>query len=213
MSTTTNTSYKVHVQHTNQAEVDAVNIEDGAMLHTTDALYMGHGDQNVIVYPQGGVKSLGWSRYDDTFYDGSDDDHKLILSDGVEVTLPNNGGTVYRSHSSIDFYDTSTNKIVGLNENDVYQMTVVFKKSAGNANQTHLDFKLTGADDYDRINMALGFYKGNDQTQNQHIMFQYYIDANALANGLTPKIQSDGGSAKVWDIIYFIQRTQNASLS
>lgn len=213
MSTTTNTSYKVHVQHTNQAEVDAVNIEDGAMLHTTDALYMGHNGQNVIVYPQGGVTSLGWARYDDTFYDGSDDDHKLILSDGVEVTLPNNGGTVYRSHSSIDFYDTSTNKIVGLNENDVYQMTVVFKKSAGNANQTHLDFKLTGADDYDRINMALGFYKGNDQTQNQHIMFQYYIDANALANGLTPKIQSDGGSAKVWDIIYFIQRTQNASLS
>lgn len=213
MSTTTNTSYKVHVQHTNQAEVDAVNIEDGAMLHTTDALYMGHNGQNVIVYPQGGVTSLGWARYDDTFYDGSDDDHKLILSDGVEVTLPNNGGTIYRSHSSIDFYDTSTNKIVGINENDVYQMTVVFKKSAGNANQTHIDFKLTGADDYDRINMALGFYKGNDQTQNQHIMFQYYIDANALANGLTPKIQSDGGSAKVWDIIYFIQRTQNASLS
>ena len=213
MSTTTNTSYKVHVQHTDQSEVDAVNIEDGAMLHTTDALYMGHNGQNVIVYPQGGVTSLGWARYDDTFYDGSDDDHKLILSDGVEVTLPNNGVTVYRSHSSIDFYDTSTNKIVGLNENDVYQMTVVFKKSAGNANQTHIDFKLTGADDYDRINMALGFYKGNDQTQNQHIMFQYYIDANALANGLTPKIQSDGGPAKVWDIIYFIQRTQNASLS
>jgi hypothetical protein len=213
MSTTFNTSYKVHVQHTNQAEVDAVNIEDGAMLHTTDALYMGHNGQNVIVYPQGGVTSLGWVRYDDTFYDGSDDDHKLILSDGVEVTLPNNGGTIYRSHSSIDFYDTSTNKIVGINENDVYQMTVVFKKSSGNANQTHIDFKLTGADDYDRINMSLGFYKGNDQTQNQHIMFQYYIDSNALANGLTPKIQADGGSAKVWDIIYFIQRTQNASLS
>jgi hypothetical protein len=213
MSTTTNTSYKVHVQHTNQAEVDAVNIEDGAMLHTTDALYMGHNGQNVIVYPQGGVTSLGWARYDDTFYDGSDDDHKLILSDGVEVTFPNNGGTVYRSHSSIDFYDTSTNKIVGLNENDVYQMTVVFKKSSGNANQTHLDFKLTGADDYDRINMALGFYKGNDQTQNQHIMFQYYIDSNALANGLTPKITSEGGDSKIWDIIYFIQRTQNASLS
>jgi hypothetical protein len=58
--------------------------------------------------------------------------------------------------------------------------------------------------------MALGFYKGNDETQNQHIMFQYYLDANALANGLTPKIQSDGGSAKIWDIIFFIQRTQNA---
>ena len=58
MSTTKNTSYKVHVHHTDQSEVDSVNIEDGAMLHTNDALYMGHNDQNVIVYPQGGVKSL-----------------------------------------------------------------------------------------------------------------------------------------------------------
>lgn len=210
MSTTTNTSYKVHVQHTNQAEVDAVNIEDGAMLHTTDALYMGHGDQNKIVYPQGGVKSLGWSRYDDGTYTSS---NKLSLSDGVQVTFPNDGATTYRSHSSIDFYNTSTNKIVGINENDVYQMTVVFKKSAGNTNQTHLEFSLTGADDYDRINMSLGFYKGNNETQNQHIMFQYYIDLNALANGLTPKITSDGGDSKIWDIIFFIQRTQNASLS
>ena len=210
MSTTTNTSYKVHVQHTNQSEVDAVNIEDGAMLHTTDALYMGHGDQNVIVYPQGGVKSLGWTRYDDGTYTSL---NKLTLADGVETTLPNNGGTIYRSHSSLDFYNTSTNKIVGVNENDVYQMTLAFKKSAANANQTHLDFELTGADDYDRISMSLGFYKGNDTEQNQHIMFQYYIDSNALANGLTPKITSDGGDSKIWDIIFFIQRTQNASLS
>ena len=210
MSNVFNSAYKVHVEHTNQAEVDAVNIEDGAMLHTTDALYMGHNEQNVIVYPQTGGVNLGWARYDDTFYVGSDDTTKLILTDGVEVTLPNNAGNVVRSHSSIDFYDSATNKFVGANENDVYMATVVFKKSSGNANQTHIDFRLTGADDYDRINMALGFYKGNDQTQNQHIMFQYYLDANALANGLTPKIQADGGNAKVWDIIFFIQRTQNA---
>lgn len=210
MSTTFNTSYKVHVQHTNQSEVDAVNIEDGAMLHTTDALYMGHNNENVIVYPQGGVKSLGWTRYDDGTYTSSS---KLTLTDGVEVTLPNDGATVYRSHSSLDFYNSTTNKIVGLNENDVYQMTVVFKKSTGNANQTHLDFLLTGADDYDRINMSLGFYKGNDTQQNQHIMFQYYIDSNALANGLTPRIMSHGGNSLIWDIIFFIQRTQNASLS
>jgi len=209
-----NTSYRVHVQHTDSTEVNSVNIEDGAMLHTEDALYMGHNGSNVIVYPQtlGASVGLGWARYNDTFYTGAGDSTKLLLSDGVEVTLPNNAGSVVRSHPSIDFYDSSSNKFIGLNENDVYMATVVFKKSAANANQTHIDFKLTGADDYDRINMALGFYKGNDETQNQHIMFQYYLDANALANGLTPKIQSDGGSAKVWDIIFFIQRTQNAGL-
>ena len=34
MPTTKNTSYKVHVFHTDKAEVDSVNIEQGAMLHT-----------------------------------------------------------------------------------------------------------------------------------------------------------------------------------
>ena len=209
-----NTAYRVHVEDVEQSVVDNVNIENGAMMRTDSALYMGHNGENVIVYPQnlGAAINLGWARYDDTFYDGSDDDHKLILLDGVEATLPNNGGSIVRSHSSIDFYNSSTNKFIGENENDVYSVTVVFKKSAANANQTHIDFSLTGADDYDRINMALGFYKGNDETQNQHIMFQYYLDANALANGLTPKIQADGGNAKVWDIIFFIQRTQNAGL-
>lgn len=210
MPTTKNTSYKVHVFHTDQAEVDSVNIEQGAMLHTDEYLYMGHNNQNVIVYPQTGGLNLGWSRYNDTFYVGSDDTTKLLLADGVEVTLPNNGGTVTRSHPSLNFYDVANQKFVGLNENDVYVVTVVFKKSAANANQTHLDFRLTGADDYDRINMALGFYKGNGETQNQHIMLQYYLDANALANGLTPKVTADGGNAKIWDIIFFIQRTQNA---
>ena len=208
-----NTSYRVHVEDVNQSVVNNVNIENGAMMRTDDALYMGHNGQNVIVYPQGGVSSLGWARYDDTFYTGADDSTRLLLSDGVEVTLPNNAGSVVKSHSSINFYDSATNKFTGVNENDVYSVTVVFKKSAANANQTHLDFIIRGADDYDRINMALGFYKGNDETQNQHIMFQYYLDANALANGLTPKIQSDGGSAKIWDIIFFVQRTQNANLS
>jgi len=205
-----NTAYRVHVEDVTQAKVDGVNIENGAMLRTDDYLYMGHNNENVIVYPQTGALNLGWARYNDTFYTGAGDSTKLLLSDGVEVTLPNNAGSVVRSHPSIDFYNSTSNKFIGLNENDVYMVTVVFKKSAANANQTHLDFKLTGADDYDRINMALGFYKGNDATQNQHIMFQYYLDANALANGLTPKIQADGGSAKVWDIIFFTQRTQNA---
>lgn len=207
-----NTAYRVHVEDVEQSVVDNVNIENGAMLRTDSALYMGHNDENVIVYPQTGAINLGWARYDDTFYngEGEGDSGKLVLTDGVEVTLPNNGGIITRSHSTLDFYDVSNQKFVGLNENDVYMVTVVYKKSAENANQTHIDFKLTGADDYDRINMALGFYKGNDATQNSHIMFQYYLDANALANGLTPKITSVGGDSKIWDIIFFIQRTQNA---
>ena len=54
------------------------------MLHTDSALYMGHGDSNVIVYPQGGKKSLGWTRYDDSQYTSS---NKLALADQTEITF------------------------------------------------------------------------------------------------------------------------------
>jgi hypothetical protein len=205
-----NTSYKVHVEHTNQSEVNAVNIENGALLHTTDALYMGHNNQNVIVYPQGGTTSLGWARYDDTEYTSS---NKLELSDGVEVVMPNNGGTVYRSHSSLDFYNSTTEKLLGVNENDVYVTTVVFNVSSPNTNQTHIDLRFVGSGDVERIHKTMGFYKGNDTTQNFHEVFQYYTDSTFVSDGVDIKIMSLGGSAKVWDIIYFIQRTQNASLS
>jgi len=207
-----NTSYKTKVDDITDAELSSCNIENGALVRTSTGLYMGHNGSNVKVYPQSSndATNLGWARYDDTQYTGAGDSTKVLLSDGVTTTLPNNAGSVVRSHSSIDFYNSTTNKLIGINENDVYMATIVFQKSAANANQTHLDFALTGADDYDRIKMSMQFYKGNDTAQNTHIMFQYYLDSNALANGLTPTVTAVGGSVKVWDIIFFISRTQNA---
>ena len=207
-----NTSYKVHVEHTNQAEVDAVNIENGALLHTTDALYMGHNNQNVIVYPQGGVKSLGWARYIDTQYTSLS---PLSLAADTLTQLLNNRGTVIKSHSSIDFYENDVDsKLVGQNLNDVYLVTVEFKAQAPNANQTHLNLSVeNGGGVIENLDIALGYIKGNSIPQIFHNMFQYYIDQDFLDNGATFKIQSHGGTSTVWDIIYFIQRTQNGSLS
>lgn len=213
MGTTKNTSYKVHVFHTDQAEVDSVNIEDGAMLHTEDALYMGHNGENVIVYPQGGGSTLGWCRYIDTQYTGVDDSTKVLLTDGVKVTLPNNGGTVSRSNNSLDFYNSSTSKLVGQNINDVYITTIEFKASAANANQTHLDLSFEDGGLIENLEMVIPFYKGNDTTQQEHKIIQYYINEDFKTNGATVKIKSHGGSAKIWDIQFFIQRTQNGSLS
>ena len=210
MPTTKNTSYKVHVFHTDQAEVDSVNIEQGAMLHTDEALYMGHNGQNVIVYPQGGVNSLGWARYDDTEYVGSD--NTLDLADGVEVVMPNNAGNVVKSGTN-DFYDGVTKKILGLNANDTYITTVVFKMRCPNANQTHLDLRFVGDGEIERISKVIAFYKGNDTIQNEHEIFQYYTDTNFVQNGVEIRIKAHGGTAEIWDVIYFIQRTQNASLS
>jgi len=213
MATTKNTSYKVHVHHTDQSEVDNVNIENGAMLHTTDALYMGHNGSNVVVYPQGGTTQLGWARYQDTVYTSS---NKLALSDGVQVALPNNSGTTIKSHSSINFYDSTTVKLTPVNLNDVYIVSLMLKASASNANQTHLEIEFqhgSSGSTVENLFSAMAFYKGNDVEQKKHEMYSFYVDANVLSLGASIHITAVGGSVNVWDIEYFIQRTQNGSLS
>ena len=202
-----NTAYRVHVEDVNQSVVDNVNIEDGAMLRTDDYLYMGHNDQNVIVYPQTGATNLGWARYDDTEYTSLS---KLTLVEDTEVVLSNNGGNVVRSHSSIDFYNSSTQKILGINENDVYIFTVAFKASAANANQTFLEYNLEGSGQISRVAGTIAYPKGNDEEHVENIMMQYYTDATFVADGVQLKVNSVGGDSLIWDVIYFIQRTQNA---
>jgi len=212
MPTNKNTSYRVHVQDTTEAEVSSVNIENGAMLRTDSALYMGHNGENVVVYPQNVITVNGWARYDDTEYTSS---NKLSLADGVEVVLPNNAGAIYRSHPSIDFYNSSTQKITADRENDVYIATVVFRYSAANANQTYLSLHFEGGNGtpYDRIREDIVFPKGNDVQHDFHQIFQYYADADFVTNGTDWKITANGGTAKIWDIIYFVQKTQNADFS
>jgi hypothetical protein len=206
-----NTAYRVHVEDVEQSVVDNVNIENGAMLRTDSALYMGHNNENVIVYPQnlGATQNLGWARYDDTEYTSLS---KLTLVQDTEVVLSNNGGNVVRSHSSIDFYNSSTQKILGINENDVYIFTVAFKASAANANQTFLEYNLEGSGQISRVAGTIAYPKGNDAEHVENIMMQYYTDATFVADGVQLKVNSVGGDSLIWDVIYFIQRTQNAGL-
>ena len=204
-----NTAYRVHVEDVNQTVVNNVNIENGAMLHTTDALYMGHNGQNVVVYPQGGSTTLGWARYQDTQYTGISDATKVILSDGVKVTIPNNAGTTTKSNASLSFYDNSTQKLNVENVNDVYIITVEFKASASNTQQTHLDLTVENGGIIENLEMVIPFYKGNDTTQQEHKMIQYYATSSFVSDGASLEIKSHGGAAKIWDIQYFIQRTQN----
>lgn len=202
-----NTSYRVHVEDVPQSVVDNVNVENGAMMRTDSALYMGHNNSNVIVYPQTGSVNLGWARYDDTEYTSSS---KLTLVQDTEVVVPNNGGSITRSHSSIDFYNSTTKKILGINENDVYIFTVAFKASASNANQTFLEYNLEGSGQISRVAGTISFPKGNDEEHVENILMQYYTDSTFVSDGVQLKFNSVGGDSKAWDIIYFIQRTQNA---
>ena len=209
MATINNSAYRVHVQETSEAEKNNVNIEQGAMQVTDEGLYMGFNGSNVIVYPQTGTRNLGWARCDDGQYTSAS---KLSLADGVLTIMPNNAANVLRSDSSIVFYNSTTKKILGSAINDVYMLTIAFKASAPNANQTYLTLEMDNINgtEYSRLSEDFMFPRGNDVEHKFHAVFQYYLDADFVSNGATWRIKSTGGASQVWDIIYFIQRTQNA---
>ena len=133
----------------------------------------------------------------------------MQLADQVTIPMPNNGGVIYRSQDGLDYYNPITGKIISDAVNNVYVVTVVFKMQTPNANQTHIDFSMSGYGDLHRVDMVMAFYKGNDTPQNAHSMVQFYTDQDFVDNGANFQIQAHGGTAEVWDIIYFIQKTQS----
>ena len=204
-----NTSYKVQVDVDSEEIRNAYNIEEGAYVTTSTGVYTVWNGEWRKLYPQGGAESsLGWARYDDSTYTSS---NKLSLALDTEVVLPNDGGNIIKSHSVVDYYNSSTQKVLADFENDTYLMTVVFKYSAPNANQTYLEMHFQGGNGtpYDRIRDTITFPKGNDVTHDHHAIFQYYADSSFAANGSQWKITAIGGTAQIWDIIFFIQKVQN----
>ena len=204
-----NTSYKV------QADVDTEEvrlqyaIEEGAYVTTSSGVWTVWNGEWVKLYPQSGAGSgLGWARYDDGQFTSAS---KLTLADGVGIVLPNNAASAYRSYTGVDYYDSSTLKVLADNENDTYLMTLVFKYQAPNANQTYLEINFEGGNGtpYDRIRDTITFPKGNDVAHDYHGVFQYYADANFVNSGSQWNITSVGGASQIWDIIFFIQKVQN----
>jgi hypothetical protein len=204
-----NTSYKVHAGTSTDAERLTYNIENGAYVTTESGVWTVYNGEWVKLYPQAGGKTgLGWTRYDDgDFTEAS----KLTLIDGVSIEMPNNADSAYRSYNGIDYYNGTTRKVLADNLNDVYLMTIVFKCSAPNANQTYLRLQLdaTNGTPYERVGVDVPFPKGNDTTHEFHQVFQYYADQNFVDNGSNWKIVATGGNAQIWDIVYFIQKTQS----
>ena len=204
-----NTSYKVQVDVDSDAIREAYNIEEGAYVTTSTGVYTVWNGEWRKIYPQGGAYSgLGWGRYMDTEYTEAS---PLSLAADTLTILPNNKGNVITSDSFVDYYENDANqKIKGDNLNDVYIITVEWKAQAPNANQTHLNLSIqNGGGVIENLDIALAYIKGNATTQVVHNIFQYYIDQSFLDNGASLYIQSHGGTSTVWDIEYFIQKTQN----
>jgi hypothetical protein len=159
-----------------------------------------------------GGSGLGWARYDDTQYTTSS--FLTVTADALAVVLPNNTGNVVNTYinSSLAFYDGTSKKVQMQNVGDVYSMVVTFRAKAPNANQTHIDISLasTGATPYDRVSKSLNFAKGNNQWENFYDVFNFYADADFVANGNQWKIFASGGDVHISNVIYFIHRTFNA---
>ena len=201
-----NTAYRVHVEQATQSEVDNVNIEQGAMLVTNESLFMGFNNEQVRVYPpQSDKMGLGWARYDDTQYTSVSP--KTFTT--TEFVVPNNKGNVIDNHihSNVEYY--ANNKIKAENENDVYLITISFKAKISNANG-YMDLFLEGGNGtpYDRIRDILVFPKGANNEHSYAKTFQYYADEDVITNGIEIKIKASH-SGSIYDVIYFIQRTQN----
>ena len=201
-----NTAYKVKVETVTQTEVDNVNIEQGGLLVTDEALFMGFNDQMVKVYPQEASSlGLGWARYDDTQYNSAS---SYAFSASTPFIVPNNAGSVIDDHihSAIDYYNGS--KLFAEYANDVYLLTIAFKSKITNANG-YVELYLEGGNGtpYTRVSDMVIFPKGNNVEHTYTKQFQFYADSDVVTNGLSVKIlPSDDG--EIYDVIYFIQRTQ-----
>ena len=207
MGTSKNTSYKVHAHQSTDAERITLNVEEGAMLTTESGIWQVYNNAWRKLYPQAGEGTgIGWCRYDDTQYTSL---NKLSLADSVEISLPNNAVSTYRSYAGIDYYNGT--RVTADNLNDVYILTIAFKCSSANANQTYLRLQLDAQNGtpYERVGVDSAFPKGNDVEHEFHQVFQYYADQNFVDNGSLINVTASGGTAKIWDIIYFIQKTQS----
>ena len=204
-----NTSYKVQSDVNTEEERLYYQIEEGAYVTTAAGVWTVWNGEWVKLYPQSGAGSgKGWARYDDGEWTSAS---KFPLLQDAEVVLPNNGASVYRSYTGIDYYNSTTKKVLADAENDTYVMTIVFKYQAPNANQTYLEIHFEGGNGtpYDRIRDTITFPKGNDVPHDYHQVFQYYADSSFAANGSQWNITAKGGAAQIWDIIFFIQKVQS----
>ena len=203
-----NTSFKVHAHQTTDAKRELFNIEEGAMVTTESGIWQVYNGAWRKLYPQAGEGTgLGWVRYQDSQYTEAS---PFSLADLTLVTLPNNGNIKTKSDHTQEYYDTATQKLIGSTLKDVYIITIEFKSQAPNANQTHLDLSIeNGGGVIENLEIPLPYYKGNATTQVFHNIMQYYMDSSFVNNGATIKIQAHGGTATIWDVEYFIQKTQS----
>jgi hypothetical protein len=208
MSTRKNTAIKVQTDIVSDVERLTYAIEEGSIVQTETGYWIVR-DGAWVNLNTSDAQGLGWARYDDGQYTSS---NKLTFADGVAALLPNNAADVnWYLNDPFALYAPMTGRVYGLKENDTYIFTVVFKASAANAQQTYGELRLEGGNGtpYERLASTINFPRGNAVEHPFHQVFQYYVDEDFITNGNFWQLTAVGGDILVWDIIFFIQRTQS----
>jgi hypothetical protein len=208
MSTRKNTAIKVQTDIVSDVERLTYAIEEGSIVQTETGYWIVR-DGAWVNLNSSDAQGLGWARYDDGQYTSS---NKLTFADGVAALLPNNAADVnWYLNDPFALYAPMTGRVYGIAENDTYIFTVVFKASAANAQQTYGELRLEGGNGtpYERLASTINFPRGNDVEHPFHNVFQYYVDEDFMTNGNYWQLTAVGGAIQVWDIIFFIQRTQS----
>ena len=177
-------------------------------LNSSDALPIVNNNETKKVTAEqlSSYSQLGWARYDGS--ESFSNDTEITITDG---SYENPSATLVTNQIINPFLSGESTEFVFTNEdlNATYMITIVFKASASNTTNTHIDLNfISGAADYDRLSKSIAFYKGNNTVQNFHEVFQIYVDSDLIDYGLQPRIYADGGNIKIGDVIFFIQRTQ-----
>ena len=147
---------------------------------------------------------LGWGRYDDGQYVSG---IKKVLIPSTDNIVPNNASNIIEV-GDFSFYNGS--KLLSETENSCYLITVAFKASISNSNG-YAEIKLKGGNGtpYERVTDTFTFPKGSNVEHSYSKMFQYYSDEDVVTNGLSIVIDPSH-TMLIWDIIFFIQRTQKS---
>lgn len=170
--------------------------------------------QQVKLPPGLGYGGLGWARYDDTTYTTSS---AYSVGSSTTVILPCNGSGSIETHmhSTVPFYNPSTQKIQAENDGDVYSVTIDFNmRAASNPSvdsYVRINLNNTTGTPYTRVGRDLFFQKNTTDWHSYHEIFQYYSDTDFVENGNVFNIVTNGIGVDIADVIIFIQRTQNHS--
>lgn len=152
-----------------------------------------------------------WAQYSDTQYTQAS---PFVLSAGVEVTLPNNAGSVIDTYmpSGLQFYNGSTQRITPGGIGETYSLRISFTcDSATNNNNVVIRLNIGGAQGV-ILKRIIGLRLGTNVTYDISTTNAIYALGTFVANGGEVTIEAQDNNTEIYDVSYYIVRNNGANI-